>query len=103
MCIRDRYQRFRAAPVEHPRWYAEGDMLVAVLAAGYLAILVGPVLAGARRVGGRRGGGLAPGVRLPLISMAAGAGASLLGFVVYLGVVANLAQNYRTVSYTHLR
>lgn len=90
------YQRFRAAPVEHPRWYAEGDMLVAALAAGYLAILVGPVLAGARRVRGRRGGGLATGVRLPLISMAAGAGASLLGFVVYLGVVANLAQNYRT-------
>ena len=90
------YQRFRAAPVEHPRWYAEGDILVAALAAGYLAILVGPVLAGARRVRGRRGGGLAAGVRLPLISMAAGAGASLLGFVVYLGVVANLAQNYRT-------
>jgi dienelactone hydrolase len=93
------YQRFLAAPVERPRWYAEGDMLFAALAAGYGAILVGPVLAGARLLRGRRGTGLAAGVRVPLISMAAGAAVSLLGLVVYLLVVANLAQNYRTSTF----
>lgn len=90
------YQRFRAAPVDRPRWFAEGDLLFAGLAAGYGALLVGPVIAVVRMVRGRRQRVLASGVRAPLITMAAGAAVALVGLVAYLLVVANLAQNYRT-------
>lgn len=90
------YQRFRAAPVDRPRWFAEGDMLLAVLVAAYGALLVGPAIAGLRAVRVRREPALADGVRAPLVTMASGAGAALLGLVGYLLVVANLAQNYRT-------
>lgn len=90
------YQRFRAEPVERPRWFAEGDMLVAALVAGYGSLLVGPVLGVVRRARGRRGSTLAPGVLAPLVTMAGGTGAALVGLVAYLLVVANLAQNYRT-------
>lgn len=90
------YQRFRAAPVDRPRWFAEGDLLTAGLAAGYGALLVGPVLALVRLVRRKRERVLASGVRLPLIFMAAGAAVALVGLVAYLLVVANLAQNYRT-------
>lgn len=90
------YQRFRAAPVERPRWFAEGDILVVGLVVSFGGVLLGPVLAGVRRLRRRRGSVLAPDVRMPLISMAAGAAVSFLGLIVYLLVVANLAQNYRT-------
>lgn len=90
------YQRFLAAPVERPRWYAEGDLLVAGLAAAFLAVLVGPVLWAVRRARGRRERALAPGLRGPLVAMAAGAVLTLVLLVAYLLSVAYLAQNYRT-------
>jgi dienelactone hydrolase len=89
------YQRFRADRVERPRWFAEGDILSAALAAGFGALLVGPALAVVRRLRGRRGRVLDLGVRVPLVSMAAGAAVSLLGLAEYLLAVASLAQNYR--------
>lgn len=90
------YQRFAADPVERPRWYAEGDLLVAGLAAAMLALVVGPVLWAVRRARRRRAPSLADGVRAPLVTMAAGCVTTLLLLVVYLLVVANMAQNYRT-------
>ncbi len=90
------YQRFRADPVDRPRWFAEGDLLFAALAAGYSSVLVAPAIAAYRRLRGRRDRVLSSGVRVPLITMAAGSATALVGFAVYLLVVANLAQNYRT-------
>lgn len=90
------YQRFVASPVEHPRWFAEGDLLVAALGAALAAVLVGPVLWCVRRLRGRRVRALAPGLLTPLVTMAAGAVLTLVLLVAYLLVVANLAQNYRT-------
>ena len=92
----DPYQQFLAGPVPRPRWYAEGDLLVAALVTSSLALLVGPVLTVVRRLRGHRGRSLAPGVRLPLVAMAAGSVVTLVALVVYLLAVANLAQNYRT-------
>jgi dienelactone hydrolase len=90
------YQRFRAGPVDRPRWFAEGDLLLAGLVVGGVTLVVGPLVAGVRRGMRRRQRVLASGVRVPLITMAAGAVAALLGLVAYLVVVANLATNYRT-------
>ena len=90
------YQRFLAAPVERPRWFAEGDLIVAGLAGSVLALLVGPVVWLTNRARGRRGSCLADDVRVPLVTMAAGSLLTLAGLVAYLLTVANLAQNYRT-------
>lgn len=90
------YQRFLAAPVDRPRWFAEGDLLVAGMGAAVLAILVGPVLWVVRRVRSNRHTALAPGIMAPLTTMAAGSVLTLLALVVYLLAVANLAQNYRS-------
>lgn len=97
------YQRFVAAPVERPRWFAEGDLLVASLAGALLALLVGPVLWAVRKLRRRRASPTGPGERSlsdgvhgPLVSLAAGSAVTLALLVVYLLVVANLAQNYRT-------
>jgi len=90
------YQRFLALPVERPRWYAEGDLIVATLVLAVLALLVGPVLWTIRRMRGRRGPVLADGVRWPLAVMTLSSVAGFVLLVGYLLVVANLAQNYRT-------
>nr|WP_297426863.1 alpha/beta hydrolase [uncultured Actinotalea sp.] len=90
------YQRFVAAPVERPRWFAEGDLLVAGIAASFVALLVGPAVWLLRRVRRRTEPVLAAGVRVPLVVMAAGCAVTLVLLVAYLLVVANLAQNYRT-------
>lgn len=89
------YQRFVAGPLAQPRWYAQGDMLVAYLVVSFLGLLLGPVLWLIRRLRGRRGAMLAEGVRAPLATMSLGAATSLISLVVYLLVVANMAQNYR--------
>jgi dienelactone hydrolase len=88
------YQRFRAAPVERPRWFADGDMLLAAVVVGGVALAVGPVLWAAYRLAGRRGRSLADGVRAPLALMVGGILAAFGGFVVYLLTVARLAQDY---------
>ncbi len=90
------YQRFLAGPVARPRWFAEGDLLVALLVVLGLTLSVGPAVWGVRRARRLRDPVLADGVRLPLTVMTVSGLASFLGFVVYLLVVANLAQNYRT-------
>lgn len=89
------YQRFRAGPVERPRWFADGDMLLAAVVLGWTALLLGPVVAGVRRLRGHRERTLAEGVRLPLVVMAAGGAAAFVGLTCYLLQVAYLAQNYR--------
>lgn len=90
------HQRFVAAPVAAPRWFAEGDLLVAYLVTAGLALLAGPVqwLVGWLR--GRHERALADGVVLPLTVMSVTAAATQLGFVGYLLLVANIAQHYRT-------
>lgn len=89
-------QRFRADPVARPRWYAEGDLLVAALVGAGVALLVGPVTWAVRRLRGSRSRVLAPGVAGPLTAMAGGAALGFVGLGAYLGVVAQLALNYRT-------
>ena len=90
------FQEYLAGPVPRPRWYAEGDLLVAALGTAAAALLVGPLVAVVRRVRGRRGPTLGDGVRWPLVAMAAGCVVTFAALVVYLLAVANLAQNYRT-------
>ncbi|MCL3860598.1 S9 family peptidase [Actinotalea sp. K2] len=90
------YQRFVAAPVDRPRWYAEGDLIVAALGATAAALALGPIIWVVRRLRGRRERTLAEGVTGPLVTMAAGCVLTFVLLVVYLFVVANLAQNYRT-------
>lgn len=90
------YQRFVAAPVARPRWFAEGDLLVAGIVAACGALLIGPALWVLRRARRRTAPVLAPGVRTPLVVMGTGCVVTLVLLVAYLLVVANLAQNYRT-------
>ena len=89
------YQRFRAGPVERPRWFAEGDLLLAAVVAGWAALGLVPVIFLVRRLRGRRERALAEGVRAPLVVMAAGSSLSFVALAVYLLTVASLAQNYR--------
>ena len=88
------YQRFRAGPVERPRWFADGDMLLAAVVAGWGALFLVPVIAAVRRLRGRRERSLATGVRAPLVVMAAGSSVAFVGLAAYLLTVASLAQNY---------
>ncbi|KGM14302.1 alpha/beta hydrolase family protein [Cellulomonas bogoriensis] len=90
------YQRFVAGPVERPRWYAEGDLLVVSLVASFLAVATGPVVWAVRRVLRRPGTMMAEGVRAPLITLGAGCVVTFAALAVYLLTVAHLAQNYRT-------
>ncbi|WP_250444731.1 S9 family peptidase [Actinotalea sp. C106] len=93
------YQRFLAEPVERPRWFAEGDLIVAVLVTALLTLLTGPVVWLVRRLRGRRGRTLADGVLGPLVAMGAGTVVTFLALVAYLLVVANMAQNYRSSTF----
>lgn len=89
------YQRFRAGPVARPRWFAEGDLLLAGIVAGWLALAVAPVLAGARRMRGKHERSLAEGVRVPLVVMVAGSALGFVSLAGYLLTVASLAQDYQ--------
>lgn len=90
------YQQFVAAPVARPRWYAEGDLLVAALATSALALAVGPLVHAVRGLRGHRGPVLPGGVRGPLLAFALGTLVTFAGLVAYLLVVASMAQNYVT-------
>ena len=90
------YQRFVAGPVQRPRWFAEGDLLVAGLVGCTVALLTGPGLWLVRRVRRVRERALGEGILPPLLTMGAGSVLTLATLVVYLLSVANLAQNYRT-------
>lgn len=88
-------QRFAAAPVPAPHWFAEGDALVVVAVGGVGAILLGPLTAGLAALLGRRGRGLAPWLRRPAIGLGAGCLLTLAALVAYVAVVAELALTYR--------
>ncbi|HEY3438027.1 MAG TPA: acyl-CoA thioester hydrolase/BAAT C-terminal domain-containing protein [Actinotalea sp.] len=90
------YQRFVAGPVAKPRWFAEGDLLVAGMGGSAIALLIGPLLWLVRRIRGRREPVLGEGVLGPLLTMALGTVLTLAGLVVYLFSVARLAQDYGT-------
>jgi len=87
-------QRFRADPVDRPRWYASGDMIVLGLAGGAALLFLGPALWLVSRVVRR------PSERLPS-PLARASAALTMGvlavwvlFLSYLLVVAGLALNY---------
>lgn len=87
-------QRFRAEPLDSPRWYASGDMIVLTLVGGVVLLVLGPALWVISRVVRR------PSERLPspLARASAALAMSVLAvwvlFVSYLLVVADLALNY---------
>lgn len=89
-------QRFVADPVERPRWYADGDMLVAGLQTAVGAIAVGPVLWVVARLLRR------PRNRLPaplarwMATLALSTVLTLGFFAAYLARVAQLALDYET-------
>lgn len=90
-------QRFTAAPVDHPRWYADGDMLVRGLVAALAALVVGPVLwLGAAVVRRRRPRGLPAPLGRWMTALAASVVALLGTFGAYLYRVARLALDYQT-------
>ncbi len=90
------YQRFIAGPVPRPRWFAQGDMLVAALVLAGISLVTVVAIGLGRRFRGHREPSLGDGVTVPLSVMAGSATASFVTLVAYLAVVANLAQNYRT-------
>ncbi|WP_235019958.1 alpha/beta hydrolase family protein [Ruania rhizosphaerae] len=93
-------QQFRAAPVDHPRWYANGDMLVWTLFASGVLLAVGPlvwfggrVVTVLRRREPRR---LPPPLARYTAATGMSAVAVIVVFVAYVAYVADLALNYRT-------
>lgn len=89
-------QRFAADPVEHPRWYADGDMLIAGLQAGAGAIVLGPVLWAIARLARRRPGPLPSPLARWMAALSLVTLAVLVAFGAYLYRVAQLALNYQS-------
>lgn len=89
-------QRFVADPVERPRWYADGDMLVAGLQTAAGAVAVGPVLWAAAVLLRRRPHRLPPPLARWMAALALGSALTLGTFAAYLVRVAQLALNYET-------
>lgn len=89
-------QRFAAEPVERPRWYADGDMLLAGLQAAALAIAVGPVLWLLARLLRRPTNALPSPLARWMAALALSTAVLLAAFVGYLVRVAQLALNYET-------
>ncbi len=90
-------QTYRAEPVDSPRWYANGDMLVWSIVGSALLLVGGPLLwvltALPRRRVGRR---LPAPVARHTAATGIAAVAVLVLFVAYCAQVADLALNYRT-------
>lgn len=89
-------QAFRAAPVDHPRWYASGDMLVFTLLGSFVLVLLGPVLWLVSRLLRHPTRALPPPLARFGAATAMSAVAVLVVFAAYIAYVANLALNYRT-------
>ncbi|MFH5823511.1 alpha/beta hydrolase family protein [Georgenia sp. AZ-5] len=92
-------QVFRADPVDNPRWYATGDMIVIAFLVGVGLLVLAPVLWAAGQVPRLRG--RAPSTLVPPLGRyAAGLGLSTLAvwvfYLAYIVGVADLALNYRT-------
>ncbi|UFU01743.1 alpha/beta hydrolase [Ruania suaedae] len=93
-------QQFRAAPVDHPRWYADGDMLVWSLFAALVLLAIGPVVWAfglvSARVRRRSRRPLPPPLARYTAATGLGALAVLVVFCAYVAYVADLALNYRS-------
>ena len=89
-------QRFAADPVERPRWYADGDVLVAGLQAGAVAIAIGPALWLVAVLVRRRPKPLPAPVAKWMAVVALGTLLTLAAFAGYLVRVGRLALDYQT-------
>ncbi|WP_235857133.1 alpha/beta hydrolase family protein [Occultella glacieicola] len=89
-------QRFRAAPVSHPRWYADGDMLVASILGAFALLVIGPLAWVGSRLVRRPSKPLPPPLARYTAATALATVAVLVVFAAYIVQVANLALNYRT-------
>jgi dienelactone hydrolase len=87
-------QRFTAAPVDHPRWYANGDMLVRGLVAALVAVAAGPVLWLVAVAVRRRPRPVPPPLARWMAALALGVVVLLGGFGAYVYKVAQLALDY---------
>lgn len=87
-------QRFQADPVDSPRWYASGDMIVVTLAGGFLLLLLGPALWLVSRLVRRPSESLPAPLGRATAALGLSAAALWVLFVAYLLLVANLAINY---------
>ncbi|MCM3659621.1 prolyl oligopeptidase family serine peptidase [Georgenia satyanarayanai] len=89
-------QRFRAEPVDSPRWYASGDMIVLTLVGPLVLLALGPVLWLLTRLVRRPSEPLPSPLARTTAALAMGVLAVWTLFVSYLLVVADLALNYET-------
>ncbi|UFU04932.1 alpha/beta hydrolase family protein [Ruania halotolerans] len=93
-------QRFRAAPLDHPHWYADGDMLVWTLLGAFVLLLVAPAVwavgRGVARLRGQRPHTFPPPLARFTAATMMSAVAIMVVFVAYVAYVASLALNYRT-------
>ncbi len=87
-------QRFRADPVDRPRWYASGDMIIFGLAGGLGLLLLGPALWLVSRVVRRPSEALPSPLARASAALTMGVLAVWVLFLSYLLVVAGLALNY---------
>ncbi|MEK8228590.1 hypothetical protein NKG05_25115 [Oerskovia sp. M15] len=84
-----------------PRWYGNGDIVIGLVIVGGALLVVGPAVwlvtgacvGSAARPVPRAAG---PGLRWPLVGLAVGSVATMVGLVVYLVSVARLALDYKT-------
>jgi uncharacterized protein len=95
-------QVYLASAVPSPRWYGNGDPVIGFVLVGAALLVVGPLVwcvtglvRRLRRTPHPRGR-LAPGLRWPLVGLAVGSVATMVGLVVYLISVARLALDYQT-------
>ncbi|QDB78903.1 alpha/beta hydrolase [Georgenia wutianyii] len=87
-------QRFRAEPLDSPRWYASGDMIVLTLVGGAVLLVVGPLLWLLTRLVRRPSEPLPSPLARASAALALAVLAVWVLFVSYLLVVAGLALNY---------
>ncbi|WP_448072363.1 alpha/beta hydrolase family protein [Georgenia yuyongxinii] len=92
-------QQFRAAPVDHPRWYASGDMIVLTLLGGLGLLALAPLawaLGQLPRLWGRTPSTTVRPLGRYALALGLATVATWVVFVAYLAGVADLALNYRT-------
>lgn len=90
------HQTYRAAPVDHPRWYANGDMLLISGLGALMLVLLGPAVWALSRIVRRPTRALPPPLARISAALALSTVATLVIFVAYVAYVADLAFNYGT-------